>query len=115
MSEPLTDRELDIMVDCRAAAEIRKLRGDKMRRDITIKSLEAENAKLREALEQYGRHDEENCPVGREHPRFVSEPCTCGLDDILKEADEPAEAKPQAGYVPNTQPPHANTGQEAKQ
>ena len=40
---------------------------------------------LREDLEKYGRHDEINCPqAGREHPKHLAAPCTCGLDDALK-------------------------------
>ena len=54
----------------------------------------AEIERLREALEEYGRHDEENCPVGRSHPQHVGEPCTCGLDTALAEPEKAEQESP---------------------
>ncbi len=120
MAERLTDEELaalDFMFKSPAgfpnpAAEIRERRGEKERRDIEIECLKAENlqhreqvthlctenAKLREALAEYSKHDcrcvlsnwmeteaaEKRIKYGDAWYIMGSEPsCTCGLDAAL--------------------------------
>ncbi len=69
---------------------------------LEVQKLRAENAKLREALENYGSH-EWRCLLSQCHAydsdkgqlfgdkwyKKGDEPsCTCGLDDVLKEPDD---------------------------
>lgn len=92
MSEKLTESELIILAERkydvefigeRAVAQIRELDG-------RFIGLRDENAKLRE----YVRHNAE-CVVG------TRQPCTCGLDAVLKEASEPAGKPHGAWYCGN--------------
>ena len=95
MSEPLTERELEIMTDRRAAAEIRELRervadleGTSRTASKRIVTQRDDNARLRE----YARH-KAGCASWNPWIEGGSPPsCDCGLDDALKEPDHAQDA-----------------------
>ena len=102
MSEPLTDEELNILARLardldpedlghRAVKELRERRVENFKITLdaadAMSELRAENTKLRE----YVRHKgdcETWYPVDVEAPDGKTGPCTCGLDDALKEPDD---------------------------
>ena len=80
--------------------------------------LEAENAKLRESLEKYGKHkghgkdfsvgkscelvmQQSNIDHGGWPEHNTGASCTCGLDDALKDAAEPAGESEQIANRPD--------------
>ena len=67
-----------------AAAEIRELWEIGLENTRLRKLIMAENAKLREALEKYGRHRSAGCGMRKDGPSV----CVCGLGDALKENDD---------------------------
>ena len=107
MSEPLTDIQLraletitktpliGLSLAQAAASEIRKLRRllrvspiHEMPVWEKLNRLKADNARLREALGEYGGHKHSCFSWFKEIPGAVPRRCDCGLEEALREPDK---------------------------
>lgn len=97
---PFPDQQAEMLANLEVMAKSRSLLDRLL---ATLASRDAEAARLREALEKYGQHDEMNCASmvydeGVElFYRDESKPCTCGLAAALAPREAGAGGEGQRG------------------
>lgn len=64
--------------------DVQRLIKQVIRSDEKVKQLEAENAKLKEALIEYGRHGKASDRIMCEKDKHSDYSCTCGFEQALK-------------------------------